>query len=407
MTDRPYQVCVRCVMDTTDPSIEFDENGYCNHCREYEKHARLVPSEPERKEQFDSLIRQIKAEGKGKEYDCIIGVSGGVDSTYTAYLVKSLGLRPLAIHVDNGWDSELAVNNVKQMLDKLGIDLQTLVLDWNEFKDLQISFLKASTSDSEIPSDHAILAGLYQAAARKQISYVISGSNRVTESILPKTWTYGAKDWRYIQGIQRRFGRVKLKTFPHISFFDQYVYYKAFRKVRFVSIFDYVMFNKQYVIQLLEKEFNWKPYGGKHHESIYTRFFQGYILPRKFNIDKRKAHMSCLIMAGQMTREDALKELQEPPYAGYTMEDDMEYVSKKLGLSGGEFEQIMSLPPTTHAEYQTAEDYPGWYYTLADLMNGRLIYKMATSLPKPVVLLFIYMKRAFLFFFGYGKKEDN
>jgi len=207
-------------------------------------------------------------------YDCIIGVSGGVDSSYVAYVVRQLGLRPLAVHLDNGWDSELAVSNIKNFLNKLDIDLYTHVLDWEEFKQLQIAFLEASTPDSEVPTDHAIMAVLYKEAAKRNIQYIILGVNTVTEAIHAPRWSYGHNDWRYIKSVNRLFGKIKLKRFPHFSLFNL-IYYSIIKRIKIVRILDFVNYKKQEAMRILQDELYWKPYGGKHYESIYTRFFQG------------------------------------------------------------------------------------------------------------------------------------
>ncbi len=352
MEARPYQLCTRCIMDTSDPGIVFDEAGRCNHCRDYELVAQTqVPPPGQRQAALEQLVGEIKAAGHNRDYDCIIGVSGGVDSTYVAYLVKQLGLRPLAVHMDNGWDSELAVSNIEKVLKKLEIDLYTHVLDWEEFKDLQISFLKASVSDAEIPTDHAIHAVLYQQAARRNIKYILLGTNLVTEAILPVSWTFGIQDWRYINGVHRQFGSKSLKTFPHLGYWTLNYYYRQIKRIRQVSVLDYVDYSKREAIRVLTEVLGWRPYGGKHYESIYTRFFQGYILPTKFGIDKRRAHLSTLIMSGQITRDAALAEVRQPPYAGYMQEEDMDYVLKKLGFSEEEFRQIMALPIRTYHDY--------------------------------------------------------
>ena len=373
MTTRDYQMCTRCIMDTTDSQIEFDENGVCNHCRRYEerKQSILLP-EAERRKVLDRLVKDIQAKGRNREYDCVIGVSGGVDSTYLAYVARELGLRPLAVHMDNGWDSELAVSNIEKTLNKLDIDLYTYVLDWEEFKDLQIAFLKASVSDAEIPTDHAIWAVLYQAAAERAIPYILLGSNFATEGILPSSWTFGIRDWRYIKDVHQKHGRRRLKTYPHFGFFHER-FYHAIRGIRVIRILNYIPYNKQEAIRVLEENLAWKPYGGKHHESIYTRFFQGYILPRKFNIDKRKAHLSTLIMSGQIAREEALEDMERPPYATRTIEDDIEYVLKKFELTQEEFEEIMALPISTYRDYQTSLQFSN---ILGRLQVGRLARKL-------------------------------
>jgi N-acetyl sugar amidotransferase len=366
-------------MDTTDPEIEFDEKGVCNHCREFELLAReRVFTGGTAQKQLEAISKRIKEEGEGKEYDCIVGVSGGLDSTFVAYTVKRLGLRALAVHVDNGWDSELAVKNIEKVLKSLDMDLYTHVLDWEEFKDLQVSFLKASTPDAEAPTDHAIAAVLFQEAAKLGIRYVISGGNVVSEAIMPRSWAYGMSDWRYIRSVHRRFGTVPLKTFAHFSLADL-MRYVWLHKIRFVRLLNYLPYQREQAIETLERELGWKYYGGKHHESIYTRFFQGYILPKKFNIDKRKAHLSTLINAGQMTRGEALERMEHDPYSEETQKSDREYVIKKLGLTEDEFERIMSLP------VKRFSDYPNYYSVLNRTRWLITLAKRLGILPRNIV----------------------
>lgn len=350
-----YRMCTRCIMDVSDPEIRFDAEGVCSHCSNFaELERRLVPSS-ERADALDKLAGDIRARGKGRDYDCLIGLSGGVDSTYVAYVVKQqLGLRPLAVHLDNGWNSELAVKNIEHIVRKLDIDLQTHVLDWDEFRDLQVAFLRASVPDGEIPTDHAIGAVLLRTAVRLGIPTLISGSNVATEGILPSTWTYGVSDWRYISSVHRRFGRRKLRTFPHYTFLD-YGYYLAVRGLRSVRVLDSLEYDKAEAMEVIGRELGWRYYGGKHYESIYTRFFQGYVLPRKFGIDKRRAHLSTLINAGQTTREAALAEMEQPTYPEAQQAEDLEYVTKKLGLTSAEFDEIMRLPPKSHHDYPNSE----------------------------------------------------
>lgn len=348
-------MCTRCVMDTSDPEIRFDANGVCNHCSSYENMQKHILPAGQRQQALDKLVANIRAAGQNKDYDCVIGVSGGVDSTYVAYLVKQLGLRPLAVHMDNGWDSELAVSNIEKVLKKLDIDLYTHVLDWQEFKDLQIAFLKASVPDAEIPTDHAIWAVLYRTAARLKVRYILLGANRTTEFILPTRWTYGILDWRYIKSIHEQFGQRSLRTFPYITFWQQRIYYPYIKRIKMVNLLDYFAFDKQEAMRVLTDVLGWRPYGGKHYESIYTRFFQGYILPQKFGIDKRRAHLSDLIMAGQVPRDEAVAELAAPPYAGYMLEEDMEYMLKKFEFSEDDFARIMTLPPKSYHDYPNNE----------------------------------------------------
>jgi N-acetyl sugar amidotransferase len=348
--EREYRICTRCLMDTSDPEIQFDDQGVCNHCHDYDRlvQQRVLIGEAGGR-YLEKLVEQIQREGQGKPYDCVMGVSGGVDSTYVAYIAKTkLGLRPLAIHMDNGWDSELAVKNIEETLKRLGIDLYTKVLDWEEFKDLQLAFLKASTPDSEIPSDHAIWAVIGDMAEKLKVRYILSGFNVRTETHLPRSWSQGHFDWKYIQSVHRQFGTGQLRTFPHQ---DLFTYYRRLLTLRRVDILNYLDYNKQEAMKLLERELGWKYYGGKHHESIYTRFYQGYILPSKFGYDKRRSHLSSQICSGEITREAALAELEKPTYAPSMQEEDREYVAKKLGVSDGEFDAIMRLPRKSFSDY--------------------------------------------------------
>lgn len=345
------QMCIRCVMDTTDPEIVFDEQGVCNHCKEA---IRLLEREGKRKTDFENKILEMKEWGKGKKYDCVVGMSGGTDSSYIVYLVKQLGLRPLVVHMDNGWDSELAVQNIRTLLERLDLPLYTYVIDWQEFRDLQLSFLKASTPDSEIPTDHAIWATLYLVAVKYGIKYVIDGQNITSESIVPRRWSYGHSDWRYIKGIQKKFGSIKLKTFPYYSQLDLF-YIHQVKKIECVSILNYMDYDKEKAKAFLIDEFGWKDYGGKHYESFYTKFYQSYILPIKFNADKRKMHLSSVIASGQMTREEALQELKKPLYDEKEIERDIEYFCEKMEISRAEFDEIMNRPKKYFWDYKSNE----------------------------------------------------
>ena len=348
-----YQICKRCIMDTSDPDIVFDDSGFCNHCTQYfEKAKRELYLNDAGQQRLDKLVATIKEKGRTAEYDCIIGVSGGVDSTMVAFLAKKkLGLRALAVHLDNGWNSELAVNNVERALKMLDIDLYTYVLDWEEFRDLQLSFLKASVTNCEIPTDHAINALLYRVAAEKGINYILSGSNVLSEGIyLPPTWGYDAKDWKHIKAVHKRFGNIKLKTFPHINA-GRFLYLTFFKGIKFIPLLNYFEYVKQDAKSLLERELGWRDYGGKHYESIYTRFYQAYILPRKFNIDKRRVHLSTLICSRQITRDQAFEALDEDLYEPDKLVEDCEFVIKKLGLTAEEFEAIMSQPIKSYRDY--------------------------------------------------------
>jgi N-acetyl sugar amidotransferase len=349
MDAKKYQICNRCVMDTTDPEIRFDAQGICNHCLDYAIMVQQqILSGAEGRKKVQGLVEQIRRDGAQRDYDCIIGVSGGVDSTFVAYKVKELGLRPLAVHLDNGWDSELAVNNIEKVLKKLDIELYTHVIDWEEFKDLQLAFLKASTPDSEIPTDHAILSLLHHLADKIRVKYIITGWNLRTESHLPPAWSQGQADWKYIKSVHKQFGKIKLNTYPHMNLLD-YNRYRFTHKL--VAILNYLNYVKKEAMAILEKELGWIYYGGKHYESIYTRFFQGYILPNKFGYDKRKTHFSSLICSGEMTREEALSELRKEAYPVKLQEADKEYLLKKFDLTEYEFDELMNLPPKTIWDY--------------------------------------------------------
>jgi len=355
MKERPYQVCTHCIMDTSDPEIVFDKKGRCNHCREYlEKQQKLPATIVEKKMELDHIITKIKNEAKGKEYDCISGVSGGVDSTYLTYMLKQLGLKVLVVHLDNGWNSELAVKNIENIVTRLGFDLYTRVLNWEEFRRLQIAYLKSSVLDLEALSDHAIFATLMEQASKNNIKYIINGSNLATEGILPLSWRYDRKltDAINIKSIFKQFDGGKLKDFPLLSI-QRFAYYSKIKKIRIVNLLDYLDFNKEKAKKTITEQLGWRDYGGKHYESIITRFYQGYILPKKFGIDKRRAHLSTLVAAGQLTRDVAMEKMKESSIEPEILKQDLEYVPKKLGVSKEEFETMLALPPKSHDDYPT------------------------------------------------------
>lgn len=353
-TPRPYQQCKRCLMDTSDPEIVFDEHGRCNHCTRYfARIASEIPAAGEREARLAAVVDRIRAEGRGKDYDCIAGVSGGVDSTYVIYKLKELGLRPLAVHFDNGWNSELAVANIKNALDRLKIDLHTYVVDWEEFKDLQMSFLKASVPNCEIPTDHAITATLVKTARMVGTPYVINGSNIVTEGILPIPWVYYSHDLKHIKALHRRFGHMPLKTFPKISL-PEFALRILAGHYRMVNLLNYLDYDKAAAVETMKRELGWQYYGGKHYESIYTRWYQGYYLAAKFGFDKRRAHLSALVCAGQVTREQALAEMQRDPYADNDLGTDTDFVIKKFGITHEQLNQLVKAPNRQHTDYPNA-----------------------------------------------------
>jgi N-acetyl sugar amidotransferase len=356
MQDKKYQVCIRCIMDTTIKVIDFDENGICNYCKDYDyRLATELYKEPERSRRLTLLLDKIKKEGQKKEYDCIIGVSGGLDSSYVAYLVKKYGLRPLAIHLDNGWNSELAVQNIQQLLKNLNIDLYTHVIDWEEFKDLQNAFIKSSIENLEMPTDHAIIALLFKMADKYRLKYILNGSNLVTEGLNINSLGGSNIDFRLLKDIHKKFGTKKLKTYPSISIWNL-AYKIIVKKIKYIPILNYVDYHKEKAIKFLEKEFGWRKYGAKHFESIFTRFFQGYILPNKYNYDKRKVHLSNLIMSKQISRREALNELNKDLYPNQELlKEDIDFFLKKFNFTKTEFQTKRNSQSRRLSEFKPYE----------------------------------------------------
>jgi N-acetyl sugar amidotransferase len=339
-------------MDTSDPEIQFDEHGVCNHCAQYKRRVEkeLFASSAIREQELHAMIEKIKQEGFKKQYDCLLGVSGGVDSSYLAYVAKEYGLRPLAVHFDNGWNSELAVDNIKKILNQLEIDLYTYVVNWDEFCDLQRSFIRASVPNAEIPTDHAISAVLWNTAHKHGIRYILNGSNLRTEGIMPLAWTYSSYDYLHIHAIQREFGTKPLRSFPALGFF-KFLYYVGVVRTKTVNLLNYLDYDKQAAMQLLADRFGWRPYQEKHYESIWTRYYQGYYLICKFGYDKRRPHLSALINSGQLSREEALRHMTSPSYPPELLEQDYEFVLKKFGFSDAEFQTLLQQPPKSHLDY--------------------------------------------------------
>ena len=340
-------------MDTSDPDIEFDEKGISNHWHNYFKRQQKIHvDEYYRDLQLKKLVKEIKFFGKNKKYDTIVGVSGGVDSTYVCYLAKELGLKPLAVHFDNGWNSEIAVSNIEKTLSKLDIDLYTYVVDWNEFRDLQLSFLNASTPDGEVPTDHGMIALLYKVASQNGIKHILTGVNFKTESVLPLKWGYGYFDLKYIKSVHRKFGSIRLKTYPSLSLLKLF-YYSKVKGIKFISFLDYVNYDKKDAMKIISDKLNWTDYGGKHYESVYTRFYQSYILPVKHNIDKRRAHLSNLICSGQITRSYAINELKKEIYPEDKIKSEKQFVANKFGLTIEQFTALLKKDNKTFEEYKT------------------------------------------------------
>ncbi len=348
------QTCAITVMDTSDPNIEFDERGVSNHAK---AGAWRVQNEvfagAEGETRLSSWVERMKRDGRYKDYDCVIGVSGGVDSSVVACRVVDLGLRPLAVHLDNSWNSELAVHNIERIVKTLKIDLKTHVVDWDEIKDLQRAYFKASVLDLECVSDHAINAILLRTANLHRIRYVIHGGNVATESILPAAWVYDKRDGLNVKAIHKAHGSRRLCTYPLMQP-AEYALRLLGRRIVFFPLLNYGNFNKTEAMRMLEMRLGWKPYGRKHGENRFTRFFQEYYLPRKFGIDKRRAHFSSMIVAGQMTRADALEALQAPLYSPAEAQEDLSFIAKKLAFTVTELEALIALPPRLHTEFANA-----------------------------------------------------
>lgn len=365
MVSVPEKTCSRCILDTTVPEITFDSNGVCSFCRIHDSLEKTHPLDNEGNRQFSALIEQIKKEGRNNEYDCIVGVSGGRDSTYTLYTAVEMGLRPLAVHFDNGWNSEIAVSNIKNATNRLNIDLHTVVADWEEFKDLQKSFLWASVPDAEVPTDYAIISVLMQAANKYHVKYVFNGHSFRTEGVAPIGWTY--MDGRYIRSVHSQFGTQKITSFPIMSL-SELLYYTFVKRIRMIDVPEFIEYNQAVVDDVIKNKLGWNYYGGHHHENVYTEFFQSYYLPKKFGIDKRKLEYSALVRSGQMKREDALKALQQ----SYPFNPEIiDYTLSKLGLTKEEFQKIMDAPR------KSFRDYPS-YYPL--IRTARYPIKVACSL---------------------------
>jgi N-acetyl sugar amidotransferase len=355
---RPYQECSRCILDTADyPDISFDEWGVCSICHIYDELARRTLAHGEAgQHRLDGLLASIRAERQrgGREYDCLLGVSGGVDSSYVAFLAKQWSLRPLVVHVDNGWNTDLAVSNIESLLTKLGFDLYTGVLDWEEMRDFQLAFIKAHVLDIDLPFDNAFMAVLYRLAAKHRIRFILSGHNTATEGYLPPTFTHYKLDSLNLRHIHRLFGTVRLRTFPIIGPVEQWVY-ETVRGIRFYTPLDWLDYNKAEARQLITAGFGWRDYGGKHYENIFTRFYQGYILPRKFGVDKRKSHFSTLVCSGQLTRAEAAAEFKatEPYPDSSLLQTDREFFIKKLGLTAEAFASYIAAPAIPHTRYRS------------------------------------------------------
>lgn len=347
-----YQICTRCVMDTSDPAISFDAQGVCSHCRRFD----LVISKAWHPNEhgaamLSAQLDHMRAERRGQEYDCIMGLSGGIDSSYLALKVKEMNIRPLVVHVDAGWNSELAVHNIERVVNYCGFDLTTVVIDWEEMRDLQVAYLRAGVANQDVPQDHAFFASLYRYAIKHGIRHVINGSNYATESVLPQTWGHSAMDGRNLKAIHKRHGTRPLRTFPVLGFVEKNIYYPYIRKMKVLRPLNLMPYDKRHALRHLQATIGYKDYAYKHGESVFTRFFQNHYLPAKFGYDKRRAHLSSEILAGLTTRETALQLLQEPLYDPNDLQRDKTYIAKKLRLPPEEFEALLLSPGHAYFEY--------------------------------------------------------
>lgn len=343
-------------MDTSDSNIVFDSRGWCDYCNNYQNN--ILPhwhTDELGRRELTSIVERIVHDGKGKDHDCLIGISGGVDSSYVAYLAKQNGLRPLLFHVDTGWNSQKSVNNIEKMVDGLGFDLHTEVVNWQEMQDLQLAFFKAQVPHIDTPQDHAIFASLYNFAAQNGFKYILTGANYSTECVRePLEWHYHASDLRQLKDIHHRFGKRPLKTFPLCDIFTFKLYYRFLKGIEVLKPVNCVPFIKEEVMQELVDKFGWQKYAHKHYESRFTRFYEGYWLPTKFGFDKRRAHFSSLILTGQLSREEALARLAKKAYDEETLAQDFEYIASKLGLTVAELKAIMAGENKNYRDYKSS-----------------------------------------------------
>lgn len=357
--DRNYQICTNCVMDTTDSAITFDEQGVCDHCNTY--YTKTLPSWNTGEKGWDelqSLVNKIKKNGEGKDFDCIIGMSGGIDSSYLVYVAKEkLGLRPLVFHVDAGWNSQIAVNNIERIVDKLGLDLYTHVINWEEMKDLQLAYFKSGVPHIDTPQDHAFFATMYNFASKYDVKYILTGANYSTECIRnPVEWMYYQSDVIQLKDIHKKFGTRPLKEYPLTSILWHKLYLPYIKGVKVLRPLNYVPYIKKESMKLLEDQFGWQPYPQKHFESRFTKFYESYWLPEKFGFDVRKVQYASLIVTGQMTRAEALEKLKEPTYDKEIIKEDFEFIANKLGITIDELKGYFDAPNKTYKDYASQEN---------------------------------------------------
>lgn len=354
-----YKICTNCIMDTTDNNISFDEKGECDHCNDFYNYVKPNWHTDEKgRAELEKIISKIIKDGKGKEFDSILGLSGGVDSSYMLHLaIKEFGLRPLVFHVDGGWNSELAVHNINVLIDKLGLDLYTEVINWEEMKDFQLAFFKSGVPHLDIPQDHAFIATLYYFAEKHKIKYILNGGNISTECVqYPMHWFYYGTDMKHINDIRKKFSTNKMVTYPFSSVFRHKIYLKYLKGVKVVKPLNYMPYIKSEALSFLEKEYNWKPYPQKHFESRFTKFYEGYWLPERFGYDTRRVQLSSLILTGQMTRDEALEIVSKPAYNPETIKDEFNYIATKLGITAVELQKYFNMPKKHYWDYKNQQN---------------------------------------------------
>lgn len=350
-----YNICANCVMDTSDTKITFDEKGLCDHCNDF--YTNVLPNwhtDETGLKELDEVVSKIKKDGEGKDFDCILGMSGGVDSSYLLHLaVTQLGLRPLVFHVDGGWNSELAVHNIQVMVDKLGLDLYTEVINWEEMKDFQLAFFKSGVPHLDIPQDHAFVATLYNFADKYKIKYILNGGNISTECVRnPMDWLYYGTDMAQINDIIKQFGTLKMETYPFSPVFRHKFYLRYLKGVQVVKPLNYMPYIKEDALELLSRVYGWTPYPQKHFESRFTKFYEGYWLPERFGFDTRRVQYSSLILTKQMERLEALEKLKKPAYDPSKIEDEFKYIATKLGITPEKLREYFNMEKKFYTDYK-------------------------------------------------------
>lgn len=356
--NKTFKICSNCVMDETDSNIIFDEKGICDHCNTfYEKIDPYWITDENSKKDLEELVKKIKYKGRKHQFDCLMGMSGGIDSSYLLHkMVTEYGLRPLVFHVDAGWNSQIAVNNIERIVDGLGLDLYTEVINWEEMKDLQLSYFKSGVSHIDTPQDHAFFATMYKFANKHNIKYILTGGNYSTECIRnPLEWMWYQSDSIQLKDIHNKFGKVKLDTFPITNILWHKIYLPYIKKIKLIRPLDYIVYNKDQAVSELEIKYGFQKYPQKHFESRFTRFYESFWLPERFGFDTRKVQYSSLILTGQMKREEALLKLTEKPYDKETIKQDFEFIANKLDIDIKELENYFTSPKKTHKDYKSQE----------------------------------------------------